>query len=148
MACIIDLFRHWAPRAAKRKWDNETEGWQMDWAPGAASDAPDRVREISVRELRQLEEYPLFVDVRAESEYLCGHIEGARNLSQAGLEEAVSGILPDRARPIVVYCAQGRSSAAAAGMLQKLGYQNVFSLKGGLFGWLEAGGILQTCKRS
>jgi rhodanese-related sulfurtransferase len=148
MASIVDLFRDFGPRPAKRNWNYETKGCLMNSAPGAELNAPDRVREISVRELGQLEAHPIFVDVREENEYLCGHIDGARNLSQAVLEEAVSGILPDRARPIVVYCARGTSSARAAEMLQKLGYQTVYSLKGGLFGWLEAGGILQTCRRS
>ncbi|MBV8224248.1 MAG: rhodanese-like domain-containing protein [Verrucomicrobia bacterium] len=109
--------------------------------------ARDRVREILPRELARLKEYPLFVDVREESEFLYGHIEGARNVSPSVLGQVVPEISPDHARPIVVYCARGTTSAVAAKLLQKLGYQNVYSLKDGLFGWLEAGGVLQTCKR-
>lgn len=148
MVSIVDLFHHFTPRPARGNRNNGTRGCLIDAAPSSELNPPDRVWEVSVRELARLEEKPLLVDVREENEYLRGHIEGARNLSLAIFEEAVSGILPDRARPIVVYCARGTSSAVAAEMLQKLGYKNVFSLKGGLFGWLEAGGILQTCKRS
>ena len=68
--------------------------------------------------------------------------------SESNARDRVREISPrDRAKPIAVYCARGASSAAAAKLLQKLGYQNVYSLKGGIFGWLEAGGVLQTCKR-
>lgn len=147
MVSIVDLFRHFAPRPAIRTWNNGTSACRKNAIPGSESNARDRVREISPRELARLKEDPLFVDVREEGEYFCGHIEGARNLSRAVLEQVVSEMLPDRAKPIVVYCARGANSAAAAKLLQRLGYQNVYSLKGGIFGWLEAGGVLQTCKR-
>ena len=44
----------------------------------------------------------------------------------------------------LVYSAAGNQGALAADSLQKLGYLNVFSLKGGLSGWLEAGGLVET----
>jgi rhodanese-related sulfurtransferase len=147
MASIVDLFRQFTPRPAIRLWNIDTRGCRKNAIPRSEFDARDRVQEISARELARLKEYPLIVDVREESEYLCGHIEGAQNVSRAVLEEVIFKILPDRAKPIVVYCARGASSAVVVKLLQKLGYQNVYSLKGGLFGWLEAGGVLQTCKR-
>jgi rhodanese-related sulfurtransferase len=147
MVSILDLFRQFTPRPAIRIWNNGTRGCRNNAIPGSEFNARDRGQEISPRELARLKEDPLMVDVREESEYLCGHIEGARNLSRAVLEQVIFEILPDRAKPIVVYCARGASSAVAAKLLQKLGYQNVYSLQGGIFGWLEAGGVLQTCKR-
>jgi rhodanese-related sulfurtransferase len=147
MVSIVHLLRYFTPRLAGRNWNNENKGCLVGTAPSSERNAPDRIREITVRELVRLKEYPLFVDVREENEFLCGHIEGARNLSRVALDQTVSEILPDRARPIVVYCARGTSSARAGEMLQKPGYQSVYSLKGGLLGWLEAGGVLQTCKR-
>jgi hypothetical protein len=41
-------------------------------ASGPELNSLDRGHEISVRELAQLKEHPLFVDVRDENEYLCG----------------------------------------------------------------------------
>jgi len=144
MVSIVDLFRHFTPRPAIGKWNDETRGCPKRDASSSGVNAPDRVREISVRELARLKECPLFIDVREKNEYLCGHIEGAQNLSRAVLKQVVPEILPDRTKPIVVYCARGSSSAEAAKMLQNLGYQNVYSLKAGLLGWLEAGAVLHT----
>src|ERR1700740_2865444 len=101
-----------------------------------------RIREISPRELAKFRELPLIVDVREEEEFFTGHIKGAKNVSRWLLEEVVTEIAPARSSPILVYCAAGNRGALAAGSLQKMGYQNVFSLKGGLSGWLEAGGMV------
>src|SRR5271165_4092178 len=73
-----------------------------------------------------------------------GHIDGAKHVSRGVLEQKICEIAPDYSGPIVVYCAGGDRGALAADNLQKLGYQNVFSLKGGLSGWLEAGGLVET----
>ena len=147
MVSIVYIFRHFSPRPARRNWNNEIKRCRKGEAHDSELNAPDRVREITARQLARLKESPLFVDIREEDEYLCGHIPGARNLSRAVLEQAVSEILPDRTKPIILYCARGDSSALAVELMQKAGYENVFSLKGGLFGWLEAGGILQACRK-
>ena len=46
--------------------------------------------------------------------------------------------------PIVVYCASGEHCTSAIQLLRDLGYLNVGSLKGGLQGWLEAGGLVES----
>jgi phage shock protein E len=101
------------------------------------------MREISLRDLAKFRDLPLIVDVREEEEFLSGHIKGAKNIRPDLLQETVSEIVPDRSSPILVYCAAGNRGALAADSLQKLGYLNVFSLKGGLCGWLEAGGLVE-----
>jgi phage shock protein E len=87
---------------------------------------------------------PLIVDVREKEEYFAGHIKGATNVRRELLETTASEIAPDRTVAILVYGAAGNQGALAADSLQKLGYLNVFSLKGGLSGWLEAGGLVET----
>jgi len=109
-----------------------------------AYQARSRIREISPGELAKFRELPLIVDVRDEDEFFSGHIKGAKNVSRDLLEETVSEIAPDRSSAILVYCAAGNRGALAADSLQKMGYLNVFSLKGGLSGWLEAGGLVET----
>jgi phage shock protein E len=111
-----------------------------------ADDARRRIREISPRELAKLRELPVIVDVREQEEYFSGHIKGAKNVRRDFFEQMVSEIAPDRSSPILVYCAAGNRGALAADSLQKMGYLNVFSLKGGLSGWLEAGGVVETRK--
>ena len=47
--------------------------------------------------------------------------------------------MPDRERPIVVYCAAGTRSAFAAKTLEELGYDDVDSLAGGFTDWKRNG---------
>src|ERR1700760_1087185 len=46
--------------------------------------------------------------------------------------------------PIVVYCASGEHCTSAVQVLRDLGCLNVGSLIGGLQGWLEAGGLVES----
>jgi phage shock protein E len=109
-----------------------------------ANDARKRIREIAPREMAKLKQSPVIIDVRENDEFVQGHILGARNVSRGVLERQVRNIVPDLLSPMVLYCSCGSRSALAADSLQKMGYQNVYSLKGGLFSWLEAGGVVET----
>ena len=44
----------------------------------------------------------------------------------------------------MVYCASGEHCTSAVQVLRDLRYLNVGSLKGGLQGWLEAGGLVES----
>ncbi|HEX3444503.1 MAG TPA: rhodanese-like domain-containing protein [Chthoniobacterales bacterium] len=109
-----------------------------------ADDARSRICEVTPAELATFRKLPLIVDVRERDEFVKGHINGAKHISRGLLEQKVCEIAPDCSSPIVVYCAGGNRGALAADTLQKMGYRNVFSLKGGLSGWLEAGGLVET----
>ena len=111
MVSIVDLFRTFRPQTTMpvRSCDNEIGRRLMEAASDVAS-SPPSAREISVHELGRLKD-PLLVDVRGETEYVRGHIQGARNFDRSVFEQSASDILPDRAGPIVVYTSQGESSA-------------------------------------
>ncbi|MHB8458150.1 MAG: molybdopterin-synthase adenylyltransferase MoeB, partial [Acidimicrobiales bacterium] len=51
----------------------------------------------------------------------------------------IEGLIPDKAQPIVVYCAGGIRSAFAAKALQDLGYSDVVSMDGGFNKWKDEG---------
>jgi rhodanese-related sulfurtransferase len=40
--------------------------------------------------------------------------------------------------PVVIHCKSGRRSEAVVTHLQSLGFQNVYSLREGIMGWVEA----------
>lgn len=82
---------------------------------------------------------PTLIDVREADEYQQGAIAGARHIPRGYLELRVEQEIPDRAAPVVLYCAGGVRSALAAASLQQLGYANVTSLAGGFNGWKNAG---------
>ncbi len=76
-----------------------------------------------------------FLDVRELDEFEQGTIPGAVFIPRGHLESQVEGKLPQRDRPVVVYCAGGVRSAFAAKTLQELGYDDVVSMAGGFGRW-------------
>ena len=98
--------------------------------------------EISVEETHQLlqkKEPIVLLDIREKEEIALGYIEGTAFLPQGLLSEKVENLLPDKSVPIVVYCAGGIRSLAAAKLMREKGYTHVFSLTKGINGWREAG---------
>lgn len=81
----------------------------------------------------------LFVDTRQDWEFRRGHIPGARKI-QAYTEDHLLEALP-RGKTIVIYCACSaeQSSARAAVILQAMGHERVYALKGGWHAWVDGG---------
>ncbi len=82
---------------------------------------------------------PLLVDVRELDEWSEGRIPGAIHIPRGFLESRIEQAAPDRAHPILLYCAGGSRSAFAAKSLGELGYANVTSLAGGYTDWKRSG---------
>ncbi len=98
--------------------------------------------EISVEETHQLlqkKEPMVLLDVREKEEIALGYIEGTAFLPQGLLSEKIENLLPDKNVPVVVYCAGGIRSLAAAKLMKERGYTHVFSMAKGINGWREAG---------
>ena len=79
------------------------------------------------------------VDVRERGEFNLGQIEGASPLPRGDFEWRIGELVPNRATPIVLVDSDGRRSALAAETAEKLGYQDVAYLAGGLDAWRAAG---------
>lgn len=73
------------------------------------------------------------LDVRQEVEYEQDHIPGARLVPLSELPDRFDEL--DKARPLLVYCASGGRSMAAAGLLQGQGFEDVNNLVGGISAW-------------
>lgn len=98
--------------------------------------------EISLEQTHQLlsEKKPIvLLDIREKEEIALGYIDGAIFLEQGLLSEKVESLLPDKSVPIVVYCAGGIRSLAAAKLMKERGYTDVFSMAKGIDGWKKAG---------
>ena len=79
---------------------------------------------------------PVLIDVREESEYAEGHIEGAINIPIRTLAQNLDKIPMDQ--PVMVYCASGLRAGMATTSLHVLGYSNVKAFPPGWKGWSEA----------
>ncbi|WJH56682.1 rhodanese-like domain-containing protein [Ectopseudomonas guguanensis] len=79
------------------------------------------------------------LDVRSDSEFHEGHIDGALNLSADEFDSRIEDLLPDKQAPVVCYCRGGNRGALAADKLQQLGYTKVSSIEGGLSAFLSEG---------
>ncbi|MCC6166619.1 MAG: hypothetical protein IT329_05265, partial [Caldilineaceae bacterium] len=84
----------------------------------------------------------VIVDVREESEYAEGHVEGAINIPIRTLAQNLALIPKDK--PVVVYCASGHRAGMATTALRVLGYDNVRSFPGGWKAWSAAGEPVST----
>lgn len=84
----------------------------------------------------------LVIDVREESEYAEGHIEGAINIPLRTLSDNLDKIPTDR--QVFVYCKSGLRAALAGSSLHMLGYDNVLIFPPSWNGWLDAGEPVST----
>ena len=101
----------------------------------------DRIEEVDPAAVRdQLQSGAIVIDVRQDEEWAVGHIPGARFVPKSHLESRVEGAAPDKAQPVILYCASGQRSAwAARTMMEDLGYEHVSSMTGGFTLWKDRG---------
>ncbi len=78
------------------------------------------------------------IDVCGADEYAQGHIKGAVNVPLNELEARLDKAVKNKSTPVIMVCAAGARSARAQAIAQKLGYEKVHSLHGGLKAWKEA----------
>jgi glyoxylase-like metal-dependent hydrolase (beta-lactamase superfamily II) len=75
------------------------------------------------------------VDVRAPGEHAGGALPGAVNLNVTQLRTTMDQL--DRSRPVLVHCAGGYRSIAAASLLEANGFTDVSDLLGGWAAWAK-----------
>jgi rhodanese-related sulfurtransferase len=78
------------------------------------------------------------VDVCSDEEFASGHIKGAVHVPLDQLEARLAGAVKNKSTPLIFVCASGMRSKRAQAVAQKLGYEKVHSLQGGLAAWKEA----------
>lgn len=83
-------------------------------------------------ETHKPDEYVL-LDVRQEWEYEEFHIPGARLIPLVELPDRLDEV--DRAKPVIVYCAAGGRSMAAAALMEGQGFPDITNMVGGAMAW-------------
>ena len=110
--------------------------------------AKANVKEANTEELQKaIERGARVIDVREPAEYSQGHIREAVNMPRgvlemqlnqhpdvAGYDDALERISE---KPLYLICKTGGRSALAAESLQRLGFNNFYSVDGGMTAWQE-----------
>jgi hydroxyacylglutathione hydrolase len=115
-------------------------GW-LDGGMHAWEDAGLPVRSTVVLDAEdlpaELEAGALPLDVREPDEFALGAVAGATLEPLGSLDTEAEGLPRDRR--IIPYCASGLRSATAASILERHGFEDVASIRGGYGAWHEAG---------
>ena len=76
------------------------------------------------------------VDIRTRDDYRKGHIASSINLLPSDIKNGnLAELEKHKAQPVIVVCATGTTSRASAELLNKAGFERVFTLKEGISGW-------------
>lgn len=105
-------------------------------------EAKQHIKETDVETVKQRiiqHEKFILIDVREDNEWNKGHIPTAIHMGRGIIERDIERTISNHEEEIVLYCGGGYRSALSALNLQKMGYTNVFSMDGGISGWLNAG---------
>ena len=81
----------------------------------------------------------LVLHVGTSQEFERGHVPKSLWISRGWLEIKIGDLCPDKSRPIVVTCPDGRHSILAARTLRRLGFREVTVLGGGVNTWSKEG---------
>ena len=119
------------------------------------TEAKSEITEISVQELHEKYlQYPdiILIDVREPEEHQACAIDRAVNFPRGMLEMKIAqhpvvnhycdverALTNLAERDIYLLCGTGARSALATQALQRMGFEKVYSMQGGMQAWLEAG---------
>jgi len=78
------------------------------------------------------------LDVRDDAEFAGGHINDARHIPLAKLEDRLAELQKFRDKPVIVHCQSGVRSSKAAATLRKHEFTQVYELDGGVNAWTQA----------
>jgi len=116
-----------------------------------ASEAPLNVigaKTVTLDQAKKLHDAgATFIDVRGDSEWGWGHIQGASHLDlTAEFNQLYLPDTMDRSQPIVVYCnsVACHRSALAAFLAVSWGYNEVYYFREGYFTWMAADYPIET----
>jgi selenocysteine lyase/cysteine desulfurase/glyoxylase-like metal-dependent hydrolase (beta-lactamase superfamily II)/rhodanese-related sulfurtransferase len=112
----------------------------MQWSyKELVRDAQSRVTEITCEALSKQLGTGILLDVREHDETLSGTLPEAVLLPRGLAEKHIHEHVADPAATVVVYSATGARSALVADVMQKMGYQHVHNLAGGIERWKHLG---------
>jgi rhodanese-related sulfurtransferase len=118
--------------------------------PQLVQEVKANITEVSVQDLAdKLATDIVLLDVREPGEFSQGHIAGAVNFPRGVLEaqlpmhpqfkDAESPLEEMNQKDIYLICRSGARSAMAAEAMQRLGFEKIYSVAGGMMEWTNQG---------
>lgn len=98
--------------------------------------------------IRLINNNAVIIDLRSADAFGRGHIVNARNIPSDELDAKMSTLDQFKSKPVVAVCDAGVSSRRAVAALRQGGLESVYSLKGGMTGWSQAGLPVVTGKKT
>src|SRR5262249_29263897 len=86
----------------------------------------------------------LLVDLRETREYAGGRLPNAVHIPLSQFASRGAELTKQVDRPVVTYCMTGNRSRSAASALSRLGFKDIYCLRGGFKGWKDAGLPVET----
>jgi rhodanese-related sulfurtransferase len=81
----------------------------------------------------------VLLDIRTPEEYADGHVPGSVNIDFYAADFADQLDALGKDVPYVVYCRSGNRSGSAMGIMEGLGFSEVWDVDGGIVAWSQAG---------
>jgi rhodanese-related sulfurtransferase len=100
-----------------------------------------KVREVGALRATQLinRQSAVLLDLREDKDYAAGHVPNAVHIPLSQLASRGGELAKLTSRPLIAYCDRGNRSRNAGSALSKLGFAEVYTLRGGVRGWIDAG---------
>ena len=100
------------------------------------------IKTIDVHELKKRRDANpnlCLIDVRELHEWQVLRIPGALHIPKDELTACIENKIPEHDKPIYLHCKGGMRSLYAANCLMEMGYEDVYSIDGGIAEWAMFG---------
>jgi rhodanese-related sulfurtransferase len=81
----------------------------------------------------------IVVDVRSADEYAGGHLRDAKHIPLADLGNRIGELDKTKVKTVIVVDQSGNRAAKAERQLKTAGFEDIYSLEGGIAAWTAAG---------
>jgi len=102
----------------------------------------NNIKKIDVNELKKrMDANPelCLIDVRENDEWQESHIPGAIHIPKDQITDRIESTTPERNQTIYLHCKGGVRSLYAAERLHAMGYEDIYSINGGIADWVAKG---------
>jgi len=123
-----------AKQPASRAAETSTEVQAQADTETMKADSFTQISQKTAREMMEMDDGHVVVDVRRQDEYDAGHIPGAILIPNESIDTEPPQELPDLNQIILIYCRSGNRSKQAAQKLFDMGYTRIYEF-GGINTW-------------